>query len=263
MTPAVAFQQVTVGYRSKPVLDRLSFGINPGEIVGVAGPSGAGKTTLLRLLTGHARRLSGRVEILGRELGRRAPAGIGYVPQVGDGDLEFPLTVEEAVLLGGSATSPRSPWFTKAERRRAAALLEQLGLAAHRRRALAELSGGQRQRMLVARALAHDARLLLLDEPTSGIDVQARRDLLKLLADLNGEREVTILLTTHDLNWVAAHLPRVICLNGAIIADGPPQAVFTPEILASTYGAQMRVVRDGPRLLVADEEPPTPWEVGS
>lgn len=253
--PALTLDEVTAGYGRTPVLTGITLRIEAGELVGVLGPSGSGKTTLLRLLTGHADRLSGRVEILGRELGRGRIPRVGYVPQLGEADSQFPVTVLQTVLLGDAAGSARKPWFSRPEHTKAHGLLERLGLTELARRPLDELSGGQRQRTFIARALMHDAKLLLLDEPTSGVDLQVRADVLGLVGELNREQGITALVTTHDLNWVAAHLPRVVCVNQTIIGDGTPAEVFTPEILEATYGTRMHIVRDGHRLLVADQQP--------
>jgi ABC-type Mn2+/Zn2+ transport system ATPase subunit len=253
--PAVELRDVGVGYGRTTVLRGLSFELQRGELVGVVGPSGAGKSTLLRLLTGQADRHRGEVRVLG-ELVRdgRAPRGVGYVPQLEHIDWDFPLTVEQVVLLGDSASSARLPWFSGREKRRARALLDRLGLAGLHHRPIRALSGGQQQRMFLARALHRRSELLLLDEPTSGVDLATRRDVLAVLRELHADG-LTILLTTHDLNFVAAHLPRVVCLNGLIAADGEPRQVLTAETLELTYGAPMRVIEDGGRVVVVDEDP--------
>jgi zinc/manganese transport system ATP-binding protein len=251
---AVVLEDVAAGYGATTVLSSLSLEVARGELVGVVGPSGAGKTTLLRLLTGRADRYRGRVEVLGRATrAGRSPAGVGYVPQLEAIDWEFPLTVEQVVLLGDAASSRAVPWFSKRERTGARELLDQLGLGGLYRRRIRELSGGQRQRMFLARALHRRCELLLLDEPTSGVDLATRRDVLAALGELNAGG-LTILLTTHDLNFVASHLPRIVCMNGGITADGDPNAVLTPASLARTYGAPMRVLRDGDRTVVVDAD---------
>jgi ABC-type Mn2+/Zn2+ transport system ATPase subunit len=253
--PAVELHDVGVGYGRTTVLRGLSFELERGELAGVVGPSGAGKSTLLRLLTGQADRHRGEVRVLG-ELVRdgRAPRGVGYVPQLEHIDWDFPLTVEQVVLLGDSARSGRVPWFSRAEKRRARDLLDRLGLAGLHHRPIRALSGGQQQRMFLARALHRRCELLLLDEPTSGVDLATRRDVLAVLRELHADG-LTILLTTHDLNFVAAHLPRVVCLNGLVTADGEPSRVLTSETLEVTYGAPMRVIEDRGRVVVVDQEP--------
>jgi zinc/manganese transport system ATP-binding protein len=252
--PAVSLLGVTAGYGGTPVLEALSLELAPGELAGIVGPSGSGKTTLLRLLTGQADRYAGEVRVFGQPLGGRAPRRVGYVPQLDGVDWDFPVTVEQAVLLGLAADSARVPWFSRTEKRRAHALLERLGLGGLGRRHISELSGGQQQRMFLARAMLRDAALILLDEPTSGVDLATRHDVLHLLAELNAEG-LTVLLTTHDLNWVASHLPRIVCLNATVVADGAPAEVLTPEALMLTYGAPMRVLQDAGAVVVVDEEP--------
>ncbi|WP_165491905.1 metal ABC transporter ATP-binding protein [Egibacter rhizosphaerae] len=254
--PAVAFRDVAAGYGGRTVIGQGDGGIDwrveRGAFVGVAGPSGAGKTTLVRLLTGQAERHRGRVEVHGHDVARGGTRRIGYVPQLGTIDWDFPLTVEQTVLLGGTADSRPTPWFSRRERRHARALLDRLGIGDLARRHIRELSGGQQQRMFLARAMVRDSDVLLLDEPTSGVDLRTRLDILELLGDLNAEG-LTVVLTTHDLNWVAAHLPRVAFLNGRIVAEGAPADVVTPGILEEAYGSRMRVVHADGRVVVTDE----------
>jgi zinc/manganese transport system ATP-binding protein/zinc transport system ATP-binding protein len=133
-------------------------------------------------------------------------------------------------------------------------LLGRLGIAGLAGRHIRELSGGQQQRVFLARALIGEPQVLLLDEPTSGVDLKTRDDILHLLAALNGDG-ITIVLTTHELNTVAAHLPWVVCVNGRIVAEGDPDDIFTPAILGRTYGAELRVVRQEGLVLVADAAP--------
>lgn len=253
-TPAIEVRRATVGYGGHaPVLSDVSISIQRGEFVGIVGPSGSGKTTLLRLLTGQVSGYAGDVTVLGSAVRPgRSVDHLGYVPQIGAAEREFPVTVQQAVLLGMAANSSRTPWFSRTEKAYSLELLEHLGLGGHAQRSISELSGGQFQRMLLARAMARHSEVILLDEPTSGVDMQTRKDILRLLARLNSEG-LTIVLTTHNLNWVAAHLPRVICMNGRVIADGAPADVFTPDVMRQTYGAELRVVRDGDTLLLADE----------
>ena len=253
--PAIVLDGLTAGYAGVPVLQRLSFTVERGAFVGAAGPSGSGKTTLLRALTGRAEVFGGSVSVFGQPVRTgRPPRGVGYVPQLSELQSDFPLRVREAVLLGMTDGSRRVPWFSHDERARAEAMIERLGMAGFERQPVSELSGGQHQRVLLARAMVRGGNMILLDEPTSGVDLQTRHDILGLLAELNDEG-VTVLLTTHDLNWVAAHLPRVMFLNGALVADGPPDEVFTSEVISATYGARMRVLREGDLLLVADDAP--------
>lgn len=254
--PAVSVRGVDAAYGRTPVLSGLSLQVERGEYVGLVGPSGAGKTTVLRLLTGGVEIRRGDVEVLGTRVTRGRPTrGVGYVPQLGSVDWDFPLTVREVVLLGDAASSASVPWFSRAERQRADSLLERLGIDGLATRTIAELSGGQRQRMFLARALARRSELLLLDEPTSGVDLATRAEVLRLLGEMHHEG-LTVVITTHDLNFVAAHLPRIVCINGTVIADGHPDDVITEDVLTRTYGPGLRVVRDPDgRPVVADAAP--------
>ena len=199
-------------------------------------------------------RVEGRITVDGRPVGRGATAGVGWVPQLETVDWNFPATVREVVLMGRWAEHPWRAWASAEDRSRVDGLLERLAIGGLANRHIRELSGGQQQRVFLARALISDPALLLLDEPTSGVDLKTRDDILHLLADLNGDG-ITIVLTTHELNTVAAHLPWVVCVNGAIVAEGDPDEIFTSAILGRTYGADLRVVRQDGLVLVADAAP--------
>jgi len=253
--PAIEFADATLSYGGAPVLERTSLRVERGAFTGIVGPSGAGKTTLLRAMLGNVPNVRGRVHVLGREAAwGRPPPGIGYVPQIQTVDWNFPITVIEAVLLGRAMHTGPWPWPRRRDREAVTQLLSRLGVGGLGDRHIRELSGGQQQRVFLARALIAQPQVLLLDEPTSGIDIKTRDEVLHLLAEINGGG-VTIVLTTHELNAVAAHLPDVICINRGVVAQGSPDAVFTPEILSRTYGADMQVVRQNGLLLVADAAP--------
>ncbi len=250
----VTFAGVSCGYDGPPVLRDVDLAIRRGAFVGIVGPSGAGKTTLLRAIVGVVPRVEGRLTVEGRTVTRGATTGVGWVPQLETVDWNFPATVSEVVLMGRWAEHPWRAWASAEDRRRVDRLLERLGIGGLAGRHIRELSGGQQQRVFLARALISDPALLLLDEPTSGVDLKTRDDILHLLADLNADG-ITIVLTTHELNTVAAHLPWVVCVNGAIVAEGDPDEIFTSEILGRTYGAELRVVRQDGLVLVADAAP--------
>lgn len=261
--PVVRIAGVDAAYARPTVLRDITLTVARGEFVGLVGPSGAGKTTLLRLLTGGVEIRRGAVEVLGQTVVRgRPPHGVGYVPQLGTVDPDFPLTVREVVLLGDAASSSPVPWFSRDEKRRADALLERLGIGRLASRPIVELSGGQRQRMFLARALARRSELLLLDEPTSGVDLATRAEVLRLLGELHHDG-LTVVLTTHDLNFVASHLPRMVCVNTTLIADGRPGDVLTEEVLTRTYGPGLRVVTDDHGHPVVTDAAPIPLHSGT
>jgi zinc/manganese transport system ATP-binding protein/zinc transport system ATP-binding protein len=247
----VSLSDVSAGYGREFVLENVDLSVRPGEFLGIVGPSGSGKTTLLRVLLGAVPAVGGRALVEGRPVnGRRRPS-IGYVPQLETIDWNFPVTVEDVVLMGRAMGSGPWPWPRKEDRGAMMALLERLGMSEFRNKHIRNLSGGQQQRVFLARALIRSPRLLILDEPTSGVDIRTRDDILHLLIDLNREG-VTVIMSTHELNAVAAHLPRVICINRRVIADGAPEVVFTTEILRRTYGGEMVVVHKDGMVLIAD-----------
>jgi ABC-type Mn2+/Zn2+ transport system ATPase subunit len=237
---------VRADYGHHPVLTDVSFRVHEDQFTGIVGPSGAGKTTLLRLMLGTLRPVAGTVT-------RRSGLRVSYVPQLETVNWNFPTTVMECVLMSRTGTR-RLPWASRQEKAKVHAVLERLGIGGLAERHIRQLSGGQQQRMFLARALLREPQLLLMDEPTSGVDVSTRHDVLHLLADLH-EEGVAIVLTTHDLNGMAAHLPHLVCVNHRIIADGTPQEVITPEVLEQTFGARMEVLEHLGMRVVVDEAP--------
>jgi zinc/manganese transport system ATP-binding protein len=232
----------------------VNLNIDSGAFVGVVGPSGAGKTTLLRAIVGAVPRLNGKVFVGGQSVAFGSTPNVGWVPQLETVDWNFPATVREVVLMGRWSHRSWRPWTDRSDRKLVDDLLDRLGIAGLGDRHIRSLSGGQQQRVFLARAMIGSPSLLLLDEPTSGVDIKTRDDILHLLADLN-EDGMTIILTTHELNSVAAHLPWVLCVNRRVIAEGDPDQIFTSEVLGATYGADLRVVRQDGTLLVADAAP--------
>jgi len=251
LTDIIRLDRLTTGYEGRPVLTDVDLRVRAGEFVGIVGPSGSGKTTLMKVLLGAVDIYGGTAFVDGRPVAARQRPSVGYVPQLETIDWNFPVTVEEVVLMGRTMASGPWPWPRQRDRVEMMALLERLGIAEHRRQHIRNLSGGQQQRVFLARALIRNPRLLILDEPTSGVDIKTRDDILHLLVDLNAEG-VTVVLTTHELNAVAAHLPRVVCINRGVIADGRPSDVFTTEVLRRTYGGDMVVVKQDGMTLVAD-----------
>ena len=234
---------VTCAYGGDPVLVDVDLEVRPDQFTGIVGPSGSGKTTLLRVMLGMVAPVSGTVT--------RAPGvRVGYVPQVETVDWNFPVTVAECVLM--SRTCGRVlPWRSRDERAEVEQTLLRLGIADLADRHIRELSGGQQQRVFIARALLGQPQLLLMDEPTSGVDVRTRHEILHLLDDLHAAG-LAIILSTHDLNGMAAHLPHLVCLNRQVIAAGAPGDVLTAAVLEKTYGAPMEVLEHAGMPIVVD-----------
>ena len=235
---AIEVERLGVAFNGRPALADVSFSVPAGSLVGVLGPNGAGKTTLLRALLGELPH-SGRAHLSGRP---------GYVPQHTVPHEAFPIDALGVVLMG---RYPRLGWLRRpgaADRDTALALLDQVGLRDHARRQFSDLSGGQRQRVLVARALAQEGDVLLLDEPFTGVDAVSHDRLLEVLR-AQAAAGSTVLMTTHDVGEAGRVCDRLLVLNRELVAEGPTEAVFTPETLRRAYGGQVLELGTGTVLL--------------
>jgi len=239
-------RRLTVAYGPEPVIVDVDLAIESRDLIGIVGPSGSGKSTLLKALLGDIRPRHGSVS-------RGNGVSVGFVPQVEKIDWNFPVTVAECVGMA-RAHGLRTPWISRSERMEIAAVLDRLGLHGLGERHIRDLSGGQQQRVFLARALFTGADVIFLDEPTSGLDVKTRHEVLHLLGDLNAEG-VTIVLTTHDLNGIATHLPTIVCLNKTVIGAGSPDQILVPDILERTYGSPMQILEHGGMRVVVDAGP--------
>lgn len=242
--PLIELQQLTASYNQQSVFENLNLNIAARQFVALVGPTGGGKSTLLKAILGLLPCRQGSIRL-------PAQTSIGYVPQNSAVDWDFPVTVQQVVLMGRYRQTRLWPWASQADRREVSRMLDRMGLDTYAKRHIRELSGGQQQRVFLARALIGRPQLLLLDEPTAGVDMKTQHDILHLLRELNGQG-MTILLTTHDLNTIASHIPWVICFNHGIIAQGTPNVIFQPSILRQTYNADMVVVRQGDMTFIAN-----------
>ncbi len=243
----VYLDRVTCAYGATPVLLNVELSILSGQFSGIVGPSGSGKTTLLRVLLGTVKPIAGSVQ-------RRPGLSVGYVPQVESVNWSFPVTVSECVLMA-RVRGRVLPWRSRSEHAEVGEILGRLGIEHLAGRHIRDLSGGQQQRVFIARALLGKPQLLLMDEPTSGVDVRTRHEVLHLLEDLHSEG-LTIVLTTHDLNGIAAHLPHLVCLNTEILGQGTPRQVLTADVLERTYGARMEILEHAGMPIVLDRYVP-------
>lgn len=238
--PAVALSGVTVRYESTPAIEQVDLTVQAGERLAVIGPNGAGKTTLFHTVAGLLEPDSGSVSVFGQP--PRRHACIAYLVQRPAIDWHFPATVRDVVMMGrvrqiGFFRRPAGrDWRFVDE------CLERVGLAALANRRIDELSGGQQQRLFIARALAQEAAILLLDEPFTGVDAATEHDVLRLLADLSAHK-TTVLVSTHDLDIAAAHFERIVLLHRRIIADGPPADALSAANLTATFGREARPFR--------------------
>ena len=236
--PIAELRGVTFGYGAgRPVLEDVDLRIERDDLLGIIGPNGSGKTTLLRLLLGFVEPDRGSVELFGQSPAQ-ARRRVGYVPQHARVDASVPATALDVVVMGRLRLSPWGPGFGAHHQRAAVAALERVGVAQLARRPLADMSGGQRQRVLIARAIAGEAELLLLDEPTTGVDFHAEQELIDLLLELN--REIPIVIVSHDVALVSAHLKHVACVSRNVTLH--PARSVTPERLAELYAGPTAVV---------------------
>ncbi len=223
---------------SEWVLEDVSLTIGPRDFLGLIGPNGGGKTTLLRIILGLLEPQRGLVRVLG-QAPQEVRTRIGYVPQHARVDPGVPASVLDVVLTGRLARSSWGFRYGREHIQAAMSALEQTGMAALAHRTMATLSGGQRQRVLIARALASDAELLLLDEPTAGVDPHMEQSLTDLLHRLN--QRLPIVIVSHDVSFVSTHLQRVACLNRRLICHDARE--ITREVIAEMYHTPIRVVR--------------------
>ncbi|HWO94001.1 MAG TPA: metal ABC transporter ATP-binding protein [Dehalococcoidia bacterium] len=238
-TPRLQLSHVTVRYGDRTALEDVSMTVEPGSYVGVLGPNGSGKTTLIRAILGSTPLSAGAVTVDG--LPARSAKGVfAYVPQTHQIALDMPLTVWDVVLMG---RLPRLRWhrrYGRHDREVAAWALERVHLADERNRLIGELSGGQQQRAFIARALAQEGRILLLDEPLTGVDAVTQEIVLRLLANLHADG-LTILIATHDLSSAAGTCDTLCLLNRRLVAYGPMRETFTPAALRETFGRHVHL----------------------
>ena len=229
----MSLQDVTVELDGHMALSNVTFDVDAGTLMGVVGPNGAGKSTLFNAIAGLLPIRQGKVTLHRVDQGGGA---LAYVPQRESVNWRFPVTVMDVVMMGRCC---RLGWFRrpgKKDRELVNACLGRLGLWDHRSALMTELSGGERQRVFVARALAQEASVILLDEAFSGVDVGAQEGLVEVLRTLRDEGRI-VLLATHDLTNLAGRFDQVLCLNRHVCACGPPDQVFTSEVMEQLYGA--------------------------
>ncbi len=258
ITPAVHLKEaailevkdVSVRYNGTVALEGVSFRLSVAERVAVVGPNGAGKSTLFKVIAGVLPPTTGEVKIAGCT--PETHICIAYIPQRSEVDWSFPVTVEDVVMMGryGKLGVLRRPG--RRDREIVRTCLETVGLAELAKRQIGELSGGQQQRMFIARALAQEARLMLMDEPLSGLDVTSQERILALLDELRAQG-VTILMAIHDLSQASAYFDRVMLLNRRLLGFGRPEEVFTPENLERAYGGSLRLVETPEGLMVLND----------
>lgn len=228
MKPIISINNLTYKFNNFIALDKINLDIKQGEIVAIIGPNGSGKTTLIKNIIGVYQPFSGSVRILDTEPAKVVKK-IGYVPQKFEFDHDVPLTIHEFISLEKCHDSHHGP-------ANISQALKDVGLSGMGKHKLGELSGGQFQRVMIAKAILHEKSILILDEPSSGIDMVGERTIYDLIKKINQSRDVTCLLVSHELNIVSKYADTVVCLNKQMICAGRPEKVVTPENLQRLYG---------------------------
>jgi zinc transport system ATP-binding protein len=234
----IRLDNVSYSYDGFPVLENVNMRVLKRDFLSIVGPNAGGKTTLLKLILGLIKPAGGTVRVFG-DAPDRVRSRIGYMPQQASLDPFFPVTVMDVVLMGRLGNEKRLGFYKKSDREAADDVLRRLEVYDVRNRHFSALSGGQRQRVLIARALVSHPELLLLDEPTSNIDVAIETELFEVLHDLN--REITIVLVTHDLGFVSQYVKNVACVNRRVVVHNTSE--ITGEIIQEIYGTNVRMVR--------------------
>ena len=249
-SPVLRVANLGYRYGNSLALEEVSFELRAGERIAVVGPNGAGKSTLFKLIAGVISSTEGQIDVYGHEPG--VHICIAYVPQRSQVDWNFPVSVAEVVMMGrvskvGLFRFPSSSdWKTVKE------ALSSVNMQHLAKRQINELSGGQQQRVFLARALAQEAELILMDEPFTGLDLTSQEDLFTMLDGL-GERRVTVMIALHDLKLAAERFDRVMLLNHRLLGIGKPDDVFEPEKLAAAYGEHLRLIQTKDGLLVLED----------
>jgi manganese/zinc/iron transport system ATP- binding protein len=241
-TPLLEFHDVSVAYGRRPVLWNVDLTIDRPCLFGIIGPNGAGKSTLLKAALGLVPLVGGRIRFAGESI-ERARGRVGYVPQRETVDWDFPVTVMDVVLMG---TYARLGWFRRPgrpERAAARESLDRVGLADLAGRQIGRLSGGQQQRVFLARALAQDATIYLLDEPLAGVDAASQEQIFAVLAGLRAAGRLVVVVH-HDLRTAAAWFDAVALVDRRLVAAGPTAAVLTPDNLRRTYAGEIDLLQE-------------------
>ncbi|MBU1038726.1 metal ABC transporter ATP-binding protein [Patescibacteria group bacterium] len=228
---AINISNLTVILGNQKILDNISFTVTAGAVVAIIGPNGSGKTTLLKAFLGLVP-YTGEIKLFGQSP-RDFLGQVGYVPQRFSFDRTFPLTVEEFLKFSSPTGKPS----------RLKHALKEVEMLKYGGKMLGVLSGGQLQRVLIARALLNDPKILFLDEPTAGVDVEGEKDFYQLLAHQNKEHGVTIVMVSHELSMVYAQASQVVCLDKHLICSGVPKQAITPEVLKKLYGGEINLAK--------------------
>lgn len=243
----IEVRDVSFSYNGNKVLENISFNVEMGEYLGVIGPNGGGKTTLFKIILGLIRPDAGEVFIYGQPQRKFDEKYlIGYVPQrVALSELYFPATVEEIVRSGRTPRKGLFRMLNKEDKQAVERAMEAADVQGHRGQLIGSLSGGERQRVFIARALAAEPKILILDEPDVGVDLTTQEKFYTFVDNLNKTLGITILLISHDIDVVAHQSKSVLCLNRRLVCHGSPKDFITEEYMHKLYGKQVRFIVHG------------------
>lgn len=240
----IELKNVSFHYNGAAVIDRVSFAVKEGDYVGIIGPNGGGKTTLMKIILGLLRPISGTISVFGEKSGSiAARTQIGYVPQRASSyHMNFPATIEEVVRSGRTAKIGFLKTFGKDDERAVNNALEMTGLIPLRKRLIGALSGGETHKVFLARALAAEPKILILDEPEAGIDIAAQEQFYSLLDDLNQKNGLTVFFISHDIELISHTVKSVLCLNRRLLCYGSPKEFIKEEYIDQLYGKKIKMI---------------------
>jgi zinc transport system ATP-binding protein len=238
MTTAVEIKDVSVSIKDKEILKNINISLEEGHFLGIVGPNGGGKTTLVKIILGLIKPTGGSVSVFGAppEAPRAGKGIFGYLPQHQNIDPNFPATALDIVLMGRYGKTGFLRWPGGKDREVAMECMSMMGIDSLRRKQYSQLSGGQQQRVSIARALAGEPRILILDEPSTGIDVVGQEDFYHLLKGLQKKMHLTILMVSHDIGTVTTYVDEISCLNINLYYHGNPLGALDDEVMTSLYG---------------------------
>lgn len=243
----IQITNVSFSYNGELVLDDINLGIRRGDFLGIIGPNGSGKTTLLKIILGLLKPGCGSIHLFGTDINTfRDWQKIGYVPQkAGSAVTHFPITVEEVVAMGRINNKRWFDFASMEDKKSVSEALEAVSMENCRKRLLNQLSGGQQQRVFIARALASKPDLLILDEPTVGVDIDSQVKFYQLLRNLNQEHKLTLVLVSHDVDVVAHEVSEIACINCKLVCHGKPKDILKSDFMEKLYGKDLRFVVHG------------------
>ncbi|MHB8840425.1 MAG: metal ABC transporter ATP-binding protein [Candidatus Aquicultor sp.] len=248
-TPVIELQDINFSYGNEPVLQGISLSVYRGDYDGIIGPNGGGKTTLLKVILGLIKPTSGRIKLFGQDIDdfKEWPK-LGYLPQkMTQADGRFPITVQELVSQGRIAKAGLFRRLSEADVKSIDNALEMSEVSHLKNRLISDLSGGERQRVFIARALASEPEILILDEPATGIDVSSQSRFYRFLKELNAAHGMTILFVSHDIDILSHEASRLICINRRLVCDGAASLIFKENrnLLENLYGENVRYMFPG------------------